>query len=237
MLFRTAGNIAALVCGLMLAAFAPAAASADEVTRVATLTPELLSAYVANRQSARLSKDTPFQPETWLTPRPEPSVNEAMVAAYVASGYVETPKRVAQMKSERACLATAIYHEARGEPEQGQLAVVDVILNRVASPLYPNSICGVVYQNADKGKYRCQFSFACDGKSDEGGVGNRITRESWVRSFVVAEATLKQRQAGARRDIVPENTLYYHMQTVSPDWASDFIRVASIGSHVFYAAN
>ncbi len=237
MLFRTAGNIAALVCGLMLAGFTPAIALADEVTEVATLTPELLSAYVANKQSAKLSQDMPFQPETWLTPRPEPSVNAAMVSAYVAKGYVETAERVAQMKSERACLATAIYHEARGEPEQGQLAVVDVILNRVNSSRYPDTICGVVYQNADKGKYRCQFSFACDGKSDEGGVGNRITRESWVRSFVVAEAALKQRQSGKRFDVVPENTLYYHMYNVSPNWANDFTRVASIGSHIFYAAN
>ncbi len=221
----------------MLAGFAPMVASAQEVTKVASLTPELLSAYVADRQTAKLSHDLPFQPETWLTPRPEPSVNASIVSAYVSNGYVGTAERVAKMKSERACLATAVYHEARGEPEQGQLAVVDVILNRVDSPRYPNSICGVVYQNADRGKYRCQFSFACDGKSDEGGIGNRITRESWVRSFMVAEAALERRQAGARRDVVPENTLYYHMSTVSPSWASEFTRVATIGSHVFYAAN
>ncbi len=236
MLFRRAGNIAALLGGLMFAALVPGSAAAEEVTQVATLTPELLSAYVANQQVARLRRDLLFRPETWAAPVPAPKLTEAMVSAYVAKGYVETPERIGNMQAERSCLATAIYHEARGEPEEGQWAVVDVILNRVASSRYPDSICGVVYQNADKGRYKCQFSFACDGKSDAGGIGNRITRESWVRSYMVAEAALKQQQAGERREVVPDNTLFYHMFNVRPDWASDFKRVASIGSHIFYAA-
>jgi N-acetylmuramoyl-L-alanine amidase len=223
--------------GLALAMLAPGFATAQDVQQVAALTPELLSAYVANQQSARLSRDMPFQPETWAAPRTAPSVTESMLSAYVANGYTPTTLRIAQMQDERRCLATAIYHEARGEPEAGQWAVADVILNRVASSRYPSSICGVVYQNADRGKYRCQFSFACDGKPDEGGNGNRIVRESWVRAYMIAEAALKQKQVGARTDTVPETALFYHTVSVQPQWAGKLRRVASIGSHVFYATN
>jgi hypothetical protein len=69
-------------------------------------------------------------------------------------------------KDALTCLATAMYFEARGEPEEGQLAVGQVILNRVAHDRYPNTVCGVVYQNANR-KNACQFSFACDGVPDK----------------------------------------------------------------------
>ena len=63
------------------------------------------------------------------------------------------------------CLAQAIYFEARGEPFEGRMAVAEVIRNRVAARNYPNDVCGVVFQGAER-RHRCQFSFACDGKSD-----------------------------------------------------------------------
>ena len=66
---------------------------------------------------------------------------------------------------EQKCLANAIYFEARGETLRGQAAVAQVVLNRVRNPAYPETICGVVYQNQNL-KNRCQFSFACDGKKD-----------------------------------------------------------------------
>ena len=68
-------------------------------------------------------------------------------------------------KAEQKCLANAIYFEARSESLRGQAAVAQVVLNRVRNPAYPNSICGVVYQN-DNWRNRCQFSFACDGIKD-----------------------------------------------------------------------
>ena len=68
-------------------------------------------------------------------------------------------------KAEQTCLANGIYFEARGESVRGQAAVAQVMLNRVRNPAYPNSICGVVYQN-DKWCNRCQFSFACDGSQE-----------------------------------------------------------------------
>ena len=221
--------------GLVLGLVVSSIASAQDVTSVASVDPELLSSYVASLPTASFSTGNDFRPETWVPKRTDPSLTDTMLADYVSGGYVPTHKRVENMQSERTCLATAIYHEARGEPDEGQWAVADVILNRVASPRYPSSICGVVYQNADKGKYRCQFSFACDGKPDAGGIGNRIVRESWVRAYVIAEAALKQQQADMRAEIVPATALFYHTVSVSPNWADKLKRVASIGSHIFYA--
>ena len=77
------------------------------------------------------------------------------------------------------CLAEAIYFEARSEPEAGQAAVAQVVLNRVRSGIYPTDVCGVVYQDANR-PFACQFSFACEGKSlritEPGRLGGRDPR-------------------------------------------------------------
>ena len=127
---------------------------------------------------------------------------------------------------EVKCLATAIYFEARGEPEKGRIAVAQVVLNRLKNPAYPDTICGVVYQNKNK-RNRCQFSFACDGISD------RIRdKAAW------AEA-----QALARRVLNDERTLYlasvgaathYHATYVRPRWARSMNKMEKIGRHIFY---
>ncbi|MBU1174161.1 MAG: cell wall hydrolase [Alphaproteobacteria bacterium] len=233
--FGRAGTKLAAGLLLALALLASGPAAAEDVTEVAALTPELLTSYVTHLPTASFDRNGTFDPQTWVQRTERPALTEALLADYVAGGYVPTLARVETLRSERSCLATAIYHEARGEPEIGQWAVADVILNRVASSRYPSSICGVVYQNADKGKYRCQFSFACDGKPDDGGDGNRIVRESWIRAHMIAEAALRQQQVGARTEMIPETALFYHTVSVSPQWAGKLKRVASIGSHVFYA--
>lgn len=201
---------------------------------VASLSPELLSAYVSDSRVAKLRNAALFQPEKWTNPR-QPSLDATMLSNYVKAGYTPTQTRVQQARQERLCLAQAIYHEARGESESGQWAVASVILNRVASKRYPNSICGVVFQNANLGKFKCQFSFACDGRSDMGGVGNRIVRESWVRANVIALSAASQFLAGGKPQTIPTSALYYHTTAVSPDWAQTFRQVAQIGSHIFYA--
>ena len=71
---------------------------------------------------------------------------------------------VARAKAEK-CLANAVYFESRGESVRGQIAVAQVVMNRVFSPFYPNDVCGVVYQNAHRHN-ACQFTFACDGIPD-----------------------------------------------------------------------
>ena len=211
-----------------------ATVSVAHAQQVASLSPDLLSGHVVSKATARLQHDVTFQPEKWLEPS-APTVDSDMLSAYVATKFVPTVKRVELAENERLCLAQAIYHEARGETEAGQWAVANVILNRVLSKRYPSTICGVVFQNAGGAKYRCQFTFACDGRSDMGGNGNRIVRESWVRANLIAFAAYRLHQNGEQLDALPPSVLYYHTKNVSPRWASVYRAVAEIGSHIFYA--
>lgn len=209
------------------------------------LTPELLSSYIASRQTAQLNSAALDQANALATGgfaplAPQPAVRRLtpqLLQNYVDNGYQPTAQRIDEVRRERTCLAQAVYHEARGESESGQWAVAEVILNRVASPRYPDTICGVVFQNANLTN-RCQFSFACDGQSDDGGNGNRIVRESWVRANLIAEAAIKRLEidGGEQMNELPATTLYYHNQTVRPSWAANLRSVATIGGHVFYAA-
>lgn len=128
--------------------------------------------------------------------------------------------------AEVKCLATAIYFEARSEPESGRIAVAQVVLNRVKNPAYPSTICGVVYQNKDK-RNRCQFSFACDG------IRDRITEQrAWDEA-----------QRLARRILNDDRTLFlasvgaathYHATYVKPRWARSMNKMQKIGRHIFY---
>ncbi len=124
---------------------------------------------------------------------------------------------------ERRCLATAIYFEARGEPERGQIAVGQVILNRVRSPIFPETICGVVYQGQmHKG---CQFSFTCDGHTD-----NPKDNAQWS----LAQDLAKKIMEG--EEWLPEvgYSTYYHANYVSPRWARSMNKIDRIGRHIFY---
>jgi spore germination cell wall hydrolase CwlJ-like protein len=124
---------------------------------------------------------------------------------------------------ERRCLATAIYFEARGEPVRGQIAVGQVILNRVRSPQFPETICGVVYQGQmQKG---CQFSFACDGHTDM-----PRNDDQW------ALAQDLSRQITSGQVWLPEvgYSTYYHADYVRPGWVSAMSKIDEIGRHIFY---
>lgn len=121
------------------------------------------------------------------------------------------------------CLAEAIYHEARGEDVYGQFAVAEVILNRVDLPNYPNSVCGVVHQNADRGN-ACQFSYACNGRS-------RAMLEPAARRL--ANAIAQVMLGGAPRELT-DGATHFHTTGVRPRWASAFHRTAQYGSHLFY---
>lgn len=129
-------------------------------------------------------------------------------------------------ESELKCLATAIYFEARGEPEEGQIAVAQVVLNRVKNPTYPNTVCGVVYQNKSK-RNRCQFSFACDGRAD------RITDKSaWEQAEALAKKSVEE-QATTFLEEVGAAT-HYHATYVRPRWAGRMNQTDKIGRHIFY---
>ncbi len=125
---------------------------------------------------------------------------------------------------ELRCMATAVYFEARGEPYRGQVAVGQVIMNRIRSPIYPKTICGVVFQG-HLNRDACQFSFACDGKPDRA-----TSKEQWATALKVAKQVLA-------RDVWLDEIGYathYHADYVSPDWRNLYQRVAKIGVHIFY---
>ncbi len=138
-----------------------------------------------------------------------------------------TPRPVAsdeEMARERKCMAEAIYFEARGEPEIGQYAVAQVVLNRVRSGYYPKDICGVVYENKHL-RNRCQFSFACDG------IPDRITnKDAWKRATEIAE------KVTGTDYFLPEvgSATHYHATYVRPHWTWDMDKLQKIGKHIFY---
>ena len=127
-------------------------------------------------------------------------------------------------KTQQDCLARGIYFEARSEPELGQAAVAQVVLNRVRNPAYPGTICGVVYQNR-KWRNRCQFSFACDGRRD------RIrSQRAWKTALRVAKAVSN---GTIWLDDVGDAT-HYHATYVRPRWARTMKKTDKIGRHIFY---
>ena len=121
------------------------------------------------------------------------------------------------------CLTQALYFEARGEKAEGLFAVAEVILNRVDSAEYPDSVCGVVNQGTGH-RFACQFTYTCDGRPET--VRNP---EAWTRVGKVARAMLD----GAPRRLTG-GAVYYHARAVSPGWSQTHARTASIGVHLFY---
>ena len=121
------------------------------------------------------------------------------------------------------CLTQAVYYEAALEPTEGQEAVAQVVLNRVRDPNYPNSVCGVVYEGAER-VTGCQFSFTCDGSLGQGPV-----KWAWDRAARVAERAL----AGHVATKVGTAT-HYHANYVHPWWAPTLNKLTQIGAHIFY---
>jgi hypothetical protein len=122
------------------------------------------------------------------------------------------------------CLTAAIYYEAASEPDGGQRAVAQVVLNRVAHPSYPNTVCGVVFQGSERST-GCQFSFTCDGS-----LARKPSRLFWQRAEAVARAALSgyvYAPAGL--------ATHYHTIAVNPYWAPSLNYLQTIGAHRFYS--
>ena len=121
------------------------------------------------------------------------------------------------------CLTAAVYYEAASEPDTGQRAVAQVVLNRVAHPAYPNTVCGVVYQGSQR-KTGCQFTFTCDGS-----LARRPNPMFWERARQVALAALGgyvHRPVGL--------ATHYHTVQIYPYWAPSLNYLGTIGAHRFY---
>ena len=190
------------------------------------LTQDVLLSYIDRTHGTNLALDAID------TMASRSALNPDMLEVYAQKKFVPTAKRLKLSKDEQLCLTQAIYHEARGESEAGQWAVANVIINRAMSKKFPTTLCGVVFQNADQGRFKCQFTFACDGRSDFG-----TEKAAWTRATKMAQVAYREFQVGDRPGVIPNSALYYHTTSVAPSWSSKFHRVAAIGSHVFYATN
>jgi spore germination cell wall hydrolase CwlJ-like protein len=122
------------------------------------------------------------------------------------------------------CLTDAIYYEAANEPDDGQRAVAQVIINRMRHPTYPNSICGVIYQGSER-VTGCQFSYSCDGS-----MARTPARPAWLRAQRVAMAAI----TGSVYAPVGMAT-HYHATYVYPYWAPSLNYLGTIGAHRFYS--
>lgn len=122
-------------------------------------------------------------------------------------------------RADLDCMAEALYHEARGEGRQGQMAVAEVILNRVDSGAFPRTVCGVINQPS-------QFSYTI------GGTKPIRNKAAYLRAQDIAAEAL----AGAPRQLTGGAT-YFHTPAVSPSWSRRFQRTVQIGRHIFYRTN
>lgn len=215
-------------CVMMTALSATAAVQKAEAAREAeaALADE---AQIVTDLAAFLAKETASAREALDAPRLKPAKGTDVIVAEGDAGFDLVDFDFSELTSsqlnaeERRCLAQAIYYEARSESRVGQLAVADVVLNRVASPVYPDSVCGVVFQGSER-RTGCQFSFTCDGSMN-------LTRNQrkWKESEELAAAVL----AGMRVP-VSRNATHYHADYVSPPWAETLTPTATIGTHKFY---
>lgn len=152
----------------------------------------------------------------------------ATVIALFLCARVEAAPKLAAVSApvdpqELLCLAQNVYFEARGEPRAGQLAVAHVVMNRVAHNRFPGTICETI-RDGGRRLNQCQFSWFCDGRSDQ-----PVDRAAWTRSLEIAQMVY------TGRSVDPTGgAMWYHADYVSPDWRHDFIAGPKIGQHHFY---
>ncbi len=199
----------------------PATAAPVAPVAVASLTPELASSALEAIDDAAAPGSGAPLPRT-LSQQTAYARADAPVTVFDGTVRGKDGKKVSE--KELNCMATAIYFEARGESYRGQVAVGQVVLNRVQHKLYPSTICGVVFQNKHK-RNACQFSFACDG------IPERVyDKKSWAQAEEIAKGVI----AG---DLYLDEVGYathYHATYVYPHWAPRMKKVTKIGHHVFY---
>tara|TARA_B100002019_G_scaffold260129_1_gene245995 strand:+ start:626 stop:1135 length:510 start_codon:yes stop_codon:yes gene_type:complete len=161
-----------------------------------------------------------------------------LIAACLLTTTVATAQDLISVRQEPNlyCLAQNIYYEARGSSRADQMAVSDVVLNRVKDSRYPNTICDVVYQGKQRPSWKdptkmvmvrnmCQFSWYCDGKKDEPPEG-----DPWRNAQMVAyEMYYLYKDSN-----ITDGATHYHAFYVKPEWAERFIFKGRIGSHIFY---
>lgn len=156
-----------------------------------------------------------------LGTQPEPTVGG--IALFTKSVLDTMP--VATGDKQWQCLTEAMYFESRSESLEGQFAVGEVILNRVDSRRFPNTVCGVVTQGAHR-LNACQFSYNCDGKAEHFGEPRALARSGKLAKMLM----------DGRARVLTGGATYYHTSAVNPSWASSFTQTTQIGEHLFYSA-
>jgi len=134
------------------------------------------------------------------------------------------PALAAGVSDQIRCLALTIYYEARGEPKVGKIAVGHVVMNRVRDAKFPNDVCAVVRQGGERPRFRCQFSWWCDGRSD-----TPHERAAWRVSRVLAQKIFWGFSADPTG-----GALWYHATYVKPTWRRAYQRGPTVGRHTFY---
>ncbi len=194
-------------------------ARATPPVHVASLQPEASTAALEAIDDAALS-GVPMPKSL----SPQLAYGRADVPVTVFDGTVRGKDGKKVSDKELNCLATAIYFEARGEAYRGQVAVAQVVMNRVSHRLYPDTICGVVYQNQHR-RNSCQFSFACDGRPE------RVTEaKAWAQAEEIAKGVI----SGELYLTEVGYATHYHATYVYPHWAPRMKKETKIGLHVFY---
>lgn len=171
-------------------------------------------------------------------PEPAPIVQEVPEFVFVepvaepTNDYVPPPRFSAE---EVLCLQENIFFEAATESDTSRKAVASVTLNRVAHEDFPSTICGVVKEALlnSRGfprRHKCQFSWYCDGKSDEPELDNAYVKRKWDEIGELAEIMAN----GDVEDTV-DGSVFYHKTTVKPDWDYNKLVVHdTVGAHIFY---
>jgi hypothetical protein len=193
------------------------AARGHEVT-VPLLAPRVAEALAPMGVADQLDASLPAEPAASIA-----SIYEAGPSA----GPVLVRGSSADNLRSTLCMTAAIYYEAATEPDEGQQAVAQVVLNRMRHPAFPGTVCGVVYQGTGSATAPCQFSFACDGA-----FLRAPSLAGWVRARRAAVRAL----AGFVYTPVGLST-HYHTQAVHPSWDQTMTTTAIVGAHIFYRMN
>ncbi|MBN8938159.1 MAG: cell wall hydrolase [Rhizobiales bacterium] len=183
----------------------------------------ILGAFATDRRGERPG---PALARAFRTPAPL-ALDEAAPERLTRTGHPVLGLELSGAALARAqkCLAEAVYWEARSEPERGQMAVAQVVVNRAVSGFYPRDICGVVYQNAHR-YLACQFTFACEGR--------RSLVPTEPEPWTLASRIARDMLAGRTWLAEVGHATHYHATYVRPWWARSMNRLQQIGVHVFY---
>ena len=146
-------------------------------------------------------------------------------------------ERALHQRQEAHCLALGLYHEARGETVLGQYAVGATILNRVRSTAYPSTVCRVVFQNQHK-KFRCQFSFACDGISDMPKNTDSFIKMRRLAKLLISKGIDREAKfIGQNFHSSFNGMTHYHRYDVRPVWSKKLKQISVLGNHIFFQSH